>query len=668
MKYQQLVKVHARARRWLVCLALGGTLGCVVPDVPRAGSDDAAADAVWACLARGDAAGAEEAGGRIVDPVLRERARLDVLAARSGRPAALVACLDDGHWLAARFLASAELAQATLAAARRAGEDGAGLWIEEARRSSRHGRQLSAARAAQSRGAGASEALALELDVLMAAGSFGLAQERWRAGAPDTARLCLLGRQLDLRVGRIEAAVEGVLDDLHSGRAVPASLALLEVALRRGASAAQETRMRAVLGEAAIVGSRMERSRDRLLAILQARAGRLSEALVALDRCRPLLPEEELARQRWALRLTGGEAETLEERIELDPERVHGRALPARLLASEWDLAARESYRDAERGADVPLHAFLLRLDAAASPLGEVPELATLPQRDFGVFGTMLDTASLEAALPGSVILAGQALTLPAELAWFDRVECVERPLPEPYAAYRECRVRRPRVLGRLAAAGVGISGAGLDRLVYLDVDELERESRSNAAWAAETPQQAREAHGRAERLSLAEPLDVVARLLRRVRAESTLPDTELLLETIALHERQHIRDFQDFVGRGFGGQLATLAGAGLLPGPVRAEIERRAQLQALREASDPRLALAQAVSQLPVEGARRRDAHAAGYARLVEQFLQRVDAGALPDGTEPETHGIERGRVLLQQLDRLPPETVRAVALALDG
>jgi hypothetical protein len=643
--------------------ALTGMLACVAPSPPVAGPDDVAVDLVWAGLARGDAAAASNAAARIGDPQLAERARLDVLARREGRSAALVRSLDHGHWLAARFLASDEAALETHAEARRHGEDGACLWIEEARRSSAAGRQLSAARAAQRRGPGAVEAVAVEVELLIAGGAFEQAHEVLAPLATQSMRLRLAGHHLAARTGRYGAVVAGVLADLQSGRAVPASLSLLEVALRRGASAAQETHMLVVLEEAPIVGRPMERARDRLFAIVLARSGRLADALAALDRCRPLMPEEEAARRRWALRLSGGEPGTLEEHVDVDPARVGGRELAARRLASEWDLAARESYRDAGRGQSVPLAAFLERLDTAAATLGGAPGLADLPQRTFGVFGTLLDTSSLEVALPDAVILAGQALTLPAELAWFDRVDCSERVLPADWGSYRECLVRRPRVLGRLAAAGVGISGAGLDRLVYLDLDEIEREQLAAAAFALESPQSARPAAGRAARLSLAEPLDVVARLQRRAQADAGEGYAALLLETIALHERQHILDFQVFVGQGLAGQLASLAGAGLLPGSVRASIERRAQLHALREASDPRVALAQAVSQLPVEGARRRDEHAVGYARLVEQFLERVDAGALPDGSEPETHGIDRGRVLVQQLDRLPPETIRAVA-----
>ncbi|MHC5209782.1 MAG: hypothetical protein ACYTG2_03595 [Planctomycetota bacterium] len=661
------MELNTRACLLLACLALTGMVSCTAPERPVAGPDDVASDAVWASLRRGDETGAAEAMGRLTDPVLRERARLDLLAYRDGRAAALVDCLDSGHWLAARYLASNEAALEVLAAARRLGERGASLWIEEARRSAPRGRRLSAVRAAQAQGPGAIEALALEVELLIAEGALARAGTRWAARPSDTARMRLVRHQLDARVGRLGAVVEGVVADLQSGRAVPASLSLLEVALRRGAAGGLESRMRVVLEEAPIVGRRMERARDRLLAILYARSGRLAEALSALDACRPLLPEEQAAHRRWTLRLAGGTGRTLEERLELDPSRTTGAELAARRLATEWDLAARESYRDVGRGESVPLPAFLDRLDGAARFLGATPVLADLPRREFGVFGTMLDTRSLEEALPDAVILGGQALTLPAELAWFDRVECTEVSLPEPWGKYRECLVRHPRVLGRLAAAGVSISGAGLDRLVYLDLDELEREQAGLALRLHETPQQARPAHGRAQRLSLAEPLDVVVRLHRRALAASEEGLEPLLLETIALHERQHILDFQAFVGQGLGGQLVTLAGAGLSPGSVRAAIERRAQLQALREASDPRIALAQAVSQLPVEGARRGDEHAVGYARLVEQFLQRLDAGSLPDGTEPESHGIDRGRVLLQQLDRLPPETIRAVALDLD-
>ncbi len=141
----------------------------------------------------------------------------------------------------------------------------------------------------------------------------------------------------------------------------------------------------------------------------------------------------------------------------------------------------------------------------------------------------------------------------------------------------------------------------------------------------------------------------------------------ERLLAAVGIHESQHIADFRAFTSASAGGRLALLLQGGLLPGAVLVEVERRAQLRALREAEDPRLPLAHAVSYLPVEGEASADPHAAGYAALVAEFVRRLDDADWPGGRPPRELGLDPGRVLLQQLHLLEPEVVRAIALAMD-
>jgi hypothetical protein len=142
----------------------------------------------------------------------------------------------------------------------------------------------------------------------------------------------------------------------------------------------------------------------------------------------------------------------------------------------------------------------------------------------------------------------------------------------------------------------------------------------------------------------------------------------ERLLDALAWHERKHIEDFQDFMDRGIGGKLMLLMQGGLLPLPsaIRARIERRAQLNALRNCIDPRIPLARCIAALPVEGARRASEHASGYAMLMAEFVAAIDAGAFEGGEDLAQLDLSRELVLLQQLDRLSPESVRAVARAL--
>jgi hypothetical protein len=98
----------------------------------------------------------------------------------------------------------------------------------------------------------------------------------------------------------------------------------------------------------------------------------------------------------------------------------------------------------------------------------------------------------------------------------------------------------------------------------------------------------------------------------------------------------------------------------------VRAEVERRAQLAALQQATDPRIALAQAVDCLPVEGPRADSEHARGHAALVGDLIAVLDRGDWTGAQPLETWGLRRDRMLLQQLHLLPPEVLRAVACAI--
>lgn len=655
------------ASRLAGALALAGMLGCLAPSAVRADPDDAHLDFVWACLQRGDLASAEGAASRIADPELRLRAQLDVLAARSGRAAAWVAALEAGTWLQARYAASQEAALDLLRAERRRDARRAAVWIEEARRSAAPGRALSALGAAQSLAPGGCEALATRVELLLAQERHAEAEQALSAPV-DGARLRLVRAQLLAATGRASAAVHALLRDVEDGLAVPASLSLMHELLARAPQADLEERALAALDGTLPAGWRMERAGWRLRAWLLAERGDLDGACACLQRLDPRAPEDDAALQRLEARLAGGPAGPAappDVRLDADPERPRGVELAQRRLADEWGLAARQAWDDDGRGEG--LDAFVARLDEAAAGLPGSPSLAALPRRDFGLFGALLETAPLEAALPDALVVCGKALTMPPDIAWFERVDGGQRELPDGLGSYEEWHVRRPRVGGYLASRGAAITGAALDPLVWIDLDQLEREERGARFLPAGPPLAARPAAGREQRRSLAEPLDV-ARWLERPSREA--PDgrhLQRLLAAVGDHERQHIVDFRRFTAAGAGGKLALLLQGGLLPGAVLAEVERRAQLHALREAEDPRLPLAHAVSYLPVEGAARSDPHAAGYAALVNEFVRRLDEADWPGGRPPRELGLDPGRVLLQQLHRLEPEVIRAIAAAMD-
>jgi hypothetical protein len=278
----------------------------------------------------------------------------------------------------------------------------------------------------------------------------------------------------------------------------------------------------------------------------------------------------------------------------------------------------------------------------------------------------MLDTAPLRQTLPDAVLLCGKALFLPADIAWFDRVQCLARELPNGAGPYEECHVRHPRVTGYAAAHGAAITGAGFDPLVWLDLDELQGEVRAERLTPCDPPLPARLAAGRDARLDLSEPLDVARWIDDAARISDGERYEALLLDSLAQHEQQHILDFRQFVAEGTLGQLGQLFSGGLLPGAIRAEVERRAQLNALRTSADPRLALAHAISHLPVEGAARSEPHAVAYESLVTEFLRRLDDANWPGARTLEQLGLDRSRNLLQQLWRLDGDTIRAVALGM--
>ncbi|MGQ0552116.1 MAG: hypothetical protein ACT4PU_02715 [Planctomycetota bacterium] len=671
----------ARGRLLLLeAVLLAGALGaCSAPLPLRTEPDDFFTERVWAALQCGDVEAARTQHSLISHADLRLRAEWDIASAEQGRAAVLwqlVAEPQSPDWLQARFDASEEVAVARLLAAEAASTESPAHWLELARRGPENSRRAAGATLELRPGPGALEALALEIERLLQVQEFQRAEEELAAAlraGPQSVRLRLLQRWLVRLTGRHEAAIRGVLDDLHEGRAVPASLRLLEESLLAQPSEEREAEVDFTLRSVPIVGPHMLRARDRLLAILAARAGRLLEARTLLASLSSPGALEESALRRWDGRLgLNPRAESLEERLEADPARFRGPDLLARRLAEEWNLAARQSYADHLKGDSRELSAFLTWLDQSAAGLvrdglPEIPLLSSLPRRSYGIYGELLEVASLQQDFPEALILGGQALAHPAELVWYDRLECRQVDLPDGLGFYEECLVRRQRVLGFAASLGAGITGAGIDRTVYLDVEGL-RDAPAGAA-GGQPPRLPRgaalPADTLAARRALNEPLDVAERLLDLAREQGGGELLPLLRDALSKHERQHIVDFQRFVRQSAFSQVGSLLSAGLLPSSVRAEIERRAQVQALREARDPRVVLAESIHYLP-PAAGDDEPHARAYAALLADFLRLLDTAAWPGARPLAELGLRRDRVLLQQLDLLEPETIRAIAKAL--
>jgi len=646
--------------------------------------DDSLVDEVWVALAGEDLERAARAAERIGHESLARRAQLDLGRVVEGRAAALVRCLEDGHWLAARYDASAARARERLRARRRDAGDDVAWALERARRADDLRGRAAQARALTGRRPGGAEALALAAEALVALGRIDEAERLLGRGAERTGRLRAVARQVQWASGARLAAVEGVLHDVADGVVVPASLLVLEAATVELPRAALEHRVREVLAaphpaaseSAAWPGEALERARQRVLARLDALGGRLEAAAARVAALDELQPSERVAVDAWRLRARGrAPRERLREapwaperRIDLDPGRVEAPELARLRRLAEWDLAAREHYEAVLAGERRrTLDELLEWLDALVVEAPDaLPRLSGAPRLDYGVLGTLVDPERLLGEDPSSFVLAGRALGMPAEVTVYDAEACRRLELPGPDEDYTECLVRRLRVPGFLASQGARFTGVGLDRVVFLDVDELDL--RVAATRTADPPVALapRPAAGLIERRDLSEPLDQAARLEWAAFEDDPAGYRDAVLASLAAHERQHVRDARAFLARGWLGRLGAVAGAGLSPIAVRAELERRAQLAALREAPDPRLPLALTVASLPVEGERLRDEHALGDRELLEAFVRVLDGGAVVD---PRAHGISRGHVLVQQLERLPGDAIRAIARALpDG
>jgi len=661
----------SRGAWWLgVVFALGGMLACSTPLELRMVADDVAIDRVWVALACGDLAGAERAAGLIDDADYRDRARWDLAARQLGRGAVVARCLDEGSPWAGRFLASPSAARGILEGACEDESPRPALLVEQARRSGSSSRREALARRVVGLSPGGPEGLALYIESLQQRGRWTEAALRLD-DAPDTARLRLARRRLDLAAGRLDAVVRGLLDDVESGQVVPESLETLVEILSRVPFPDHEQRTLELLESQSPRGETLERTWRAVTARLGARRHLLAEAAGLMGSLEARRPVDERRRQRWLARAGEPPREPtgrLELELDARPRRVEGEALLQRRLADEWGLAARATYQGVVAGDQLELDGFAEQLDEAASHLGQVPRLGDTPRREFGFMGAMFDTAVLAERLPGALVVGGKALGLPPEITWYDLLAREDVPLPgDGGEVFLECQVTRQRIPGFAASLGARFAGAGLHHVVFIDLDQVVLEVRNTRRPLAGPPVAARPATGRAERRSLAEPLECWRRLVDATRAASGDDYEMAVLEALTIHERRHILDTQDFLKRGFFGRVGALVGAGLLPGSVRAEVERRAQLDAMRQAGDPRIPLAECVSFMPAEGRRGEGEHAQGYAALLREFLSILDRGAW-EGARPLVHyGIDRERVLIQQLHLLPPEIVRAIANAVE-
>ncbi|HTF89081.1 MAG TPA: hypothetical protein VK843_11775 [Planctomycetota bacterium] len=242
----------------------------------------------------------------------------------------------------------------------------------------------------------------------------------------------------------------------------------------------------------------------------------------------------------------------------------------------------------------------------------------------------------------------------------------------------------------RAAREGASISGAALHEGYWVDIDAVRRErdmwARVEREFGGEDQLARRTAALATRGLAIASPANRpdLARLERRsvqallgesdrmrlaVLAErasrgsgKTSVTLDELVQLTAIHEEGHLCDrgrllpISEHPLR----ILAFLAHSGLGPQSIAERLEYRAQLIALCEAPDPRLAWVDVLAA-GEGGTQSITAHAAAYQQLLVDLINALDREFVHDPQQfPE---LDAGHVLAHQLHRLPPEQLRRIA-----
>ncbi|MFN0241672.1 MAG: hypothetical protein ACKVWV_02160 [Planctomycetota bacterium] len=137
------------------------------------------------------------------------------------------------------------------------------------------------------------------------------------------------------------------------------------------------------------------------------------------------------------------------------------------------------------------------------------------------------------------------------------------------------------------------------------------------------------------------------------------------LIRVTATHEEGHLCDRTRFLplSKNLPALFAFVLDCGFSPNGIMQALEYRAQLVALCDAPDPRVALAQVLETAELGGGGLTP-HAGGYALLLGDLLELLEARLDADPRAlPE---IDRTRTRVHQLHHLPAETVRDLARAL--
>jgi len=251
-------------------------------------------------------------------------------------------------------------------------------------------------------------------------------------------------------------------------------------------------------------------------------------------------------------------------------------------------------------------------------------------------------------------------------------------------------------VQSRAERGGARISAAALHEGYWIDIDSVRGERSLFAALRARFSGEGAparvsealavkgfrvEASGEPERdrrertragSALGESSRVRLAILRDRGARNGDPEGSLgevgldeFAQVTAIHEEGHLTDRTRFlpISEHWGAVLRFLVECGFSPAKVAERLEYRAQLVALVDAPDPRLPLAQVLDAAEAAG-RGLTAHAAGYGKLLEDLLLRLDDELAKDPRR--FPGIDRGRTLVHQLHVLAPGEVAELARGL--
>ncbi len=391
------------------------------------------------------------------------------------------------------------------------------------------------------------------------------------------------------------------------------------------------------------------------LARAYAAVGWVEEALQVYDRIRLSSPDrpgvaEEIESCRDFLRLVDVLGDYFEKRYKAFVKNRQGRGL-------------------AEVLRDVARHARLI---------ADVPDPGAPPVNSFAFLGTVLDGSAAESHPLvryfdrfNHYLMVGQRAGGPSEAIVCERLAFerrANRPRFGRTVAHRYVLGHHVKVRSFRESLDQNLGGVTVGLEFFVNMDFVQRWRRAVlGTWRRFSDpddkadlfhDEALRAADREAAIALDTPLDVKRRLFFRF-CESAGPeahDVERYVEMVRTHEEGHILDAARYLPvtwnlwRGLGLFFEN----GLSAGAVEGHLEGNAELTALAEGPSPLLSLSQIVGFLPARDAA--PPHSLGYFDVARRICAEIY-------DNPKRYpAIDRSRVILQQLDRLTPDELRAL------